>query len=322
MKFLCLVLLFLTHAFASDSSSISSKSGKTPTVRNTIFNLKTLEDIQKQAAEDIKALLTSIIKVPNPILGGNEGILNEISEAARFARRAKSYLPVGSKCRQKMHNVYVSAKSSRELLENPLRKMSCKSKKINPYDNHNGRPRVYYTCVSRRNQAVKDILEALQSVNLTQSSYGWLMKFSTFVIDFAKQFNLLSEDILLDFSTTMRALRKRKKMLDVLDVEIDWKNIDRYYASYSQSLYELLGRIDFTPKGTKVNELSHAVHVLARALKAYAKLSSNNEDIFDQIQLIADQEEKTSRLYRTWKMINNIHEVPSEKKISREFSNS
>ena len=327
MKFRRLTLLLLTHAFASDSSKNSSKSNETTPVKNAFSHLNTLEEIQEKAAAVTSTFLNSIKEVPNPrpFYDKFKFIIDDIADAAKFARKAQKHFSSESDCYQKLQSVYESAMSSREKLRKDIKESafgtakSSRSKlKQAPREKSvesNEKNKLYDTCVSRRNQAVEGIFSTLQAINFTQSSFEWLNGFSSFVFMFAVEFNL-NEDDTSDFNQTMRALNNRKNEIDVLASKIDWNNIDRTYASHTNSLVELIGKIDI-PKETNSRELSHAVHVLANAVKAYAKLSSNREDMMPQIKAIIDQEKETSRLYRTYKSMNNIDEDSFEEGTSK-----
>ena len=322
MKFPGLALLLFMHAYASDCSSKCFNSNEATTVNNDFSNLTSFGDIQQQTAVAIKALLSSTNGVSNRAPCCNLCVYKEILAAKAFARKTQKYLPLGSEYIQKLQNSHKSLRESVMEMNNLLADNSNKYRPTDCSEKGSGKPMFYDTYAPRRVQAVVNILEALQSVSLTQSSFKWLIKFSTFVIEFATEFELLGENNLHDFNIAKHALIKRKEELDMLASETDWKNIDRYYDSYSQSLFELLGKIDFSPKVINSKELSRAVHVLANAVNVYAEFSSNNEDIRLQIKAILDQEEETSRLYRTYKSMNNIHEGSSEERSSEEDSNS
>ena len=244
MKLFCLTLLLLTHAFASDSSKTSSKSDED----NFFSSLKTVEEIQEKAAAAITTFLNSIKEVPDSISYGDNCVylIEDISQAARLAQIALVFFPFGSEYHQKIKSVFESTTSSEVKLKKAYVKMAKRNKKQKEKalkeksveDKNNDRKErlkkkreLNDKYIPQRNQAVKDILEALQSISFPLSSYTWLnrpfyewlIRLSNFVIEFASKFHL-GEDNLSDFTKTMHALMERKAQLDVLASKIDHSN--------------------------------------------------------------------------------------------------
>lgn len=217
MKSFCLALLLLTYSFAADSSSNSSRSNVTPTVIDDFSNLNTVEEFQKQAVVIITTFLNAINEVPNPTLCGDEDVLEEITLAARFARKAKIFFTEKSEYHQKLCSVYKSTRENREILTVRIfEEKSLEFKEKIENENDKKKLNIYDTYVPLRNQAVKDTLEALQSVSLTKSSFEWLMKFSYLVTEFAVKFRLLSNEYLVHSIRTNKALQNRAYELNFM----------------------------------------------------------------------------------------------------------
>ena len=159
-------IAILTCAFAADSSNCSfNDSNDNEAKAGDFSNLASLEDVHDEAAAVITKFMNSIkVLDPSPPSKGYD--FQEVFEAEKFARKAREYFTIGSESYKKIDSVYVSAKSSRKKLAKILDKKVEKDK-VMKYKNA---LKLYYTYVPRCNEAIKDVIEGLKTINFSEFS--------------------------------------------------------------------------------------------------------------------------------------------------------
>ena len=317
MKFFALTILLCTFSSASDSS----KKSKKPTAdKHDSSRLESVESVMQQAATEIKTLIKSIAKLPEESFRCESkfdtaaSAKSQLVLAGRMASGAQLFLPSKSAARKQIKSLNQSLRDRRTELEPYIEKTThgkkkrMDKKKKSSTDDEKDVGKSFITYGSYRVQAAKDIISAIQSINISAFSFKELCKLSVFLISFSNYLAVFKEEDILAFESNIQSLKNRKTELDLQASGVDWENFDKTYSDNSEKLLELLTRVIIAPKGTKLHKLSDALISLADAVADYANLSSTNDDVLKEVDALVKEERKNSKLYSDWRRIKGIQD--------------
>ena len=280
MKIFSIALLLLTSAYASDSSNSSSSSAS-----NYFSSLPSPEAIQEHAVVVVSGFLESMQTIPRSNI-----IRTRPELVAKYAKITQDFLPSGSDHIVNMERIFKSFDTQ------------------GAASLGNSKDEIEHS----KFQAAKDIISALQSINLTELSFTRLVEFAKLLKAFSYFVNNCEAiEAESSFNSSMRALEKRKTELAIQASTMDCTKIGQVYGTFFQTLLVLLNSTEVNPTEINTKELSAAVQSLASVVIDHATLSGK-EGIVEQVGKVVDMEKETAKMFRAWKKDNGKPEMTSE----------
>ena len=280
MKFFCLAVLLLTCANASDSSNNNSSntSKKVNPVGIDFSNLTSLDAVQEYAIGNIKAFLGSM----------------ENSPEYNNSRPQPMFIP--------NHHIQSIRKVCKPFEVEPFVRDATMAYADSTDNETNANSKAASGYI--KTQAVKEIVKALQSVNLLEFPFWRLLKFVEAISFISFLVNHKDKDEAIALQSTMEALEKHRTELAIQTSTFDFSKIVQNYGSYFQTLGLLLRNTDVNPENVMAKELSSAVKLLASIVTEHAKYSYGGERIMEQAEDIVDMEKETANVFSAWMKAN------------------
>ena len=283
-------------------------------------HLKSVEDVQKEAADAVKGFIKSMKDMPEEMLCGKKLFKKARSCNAQMylcgelAEGVQEFLPLKSGRFQRMTQINESSLQHQtelgkisDLEHEKKKKDSSKKKKEKDSSKSNSDFTKY---IDFRAQSIKDILGAIR--NVADLTFKELSSLSEFLIEFATFLEMVEKSEISTFICTFQALRKRNIVVSVQTLKIDWNNIESIYASYSQEIQAIISDIVLVPKGTELGKMSIAFHSLAQTAGDFAMLAADNESIKRRIKKVIEKEEEMRELVVARKNMNDQESTSSD----------